>query len=190
MAGGWRRSIVLPLILAAAAYVALGYWIDLPPYGIWPDAVSYKLRLQPGQVSTDVHLTYVCTSWRHRRTTVYLPFTGAPGQAAVENLEGQVTGGSWERRPDGVLLFLSIPPKGKATAHFRYTQLCSDRTFRFDFPVVRGWDEVPPVTGSVVTVPTDLAPRFSVPVVRRKSDGQRTVFEVDGRADRPLKVVW
>lgn len=128
-----KVRLALPIFLAAVAYVVGGYFVDLPPYGIWLDSSRSRIEVRDGQARVEAVLGYACTSWRPRRTQVYLPFSQDGPVSGVE------AGGDARVYADGVVLDLRLQPGERREVRLRFTQALQRKSFHYEFTASRGW---------------------------------------------------
>lgn len=180
-----RIRIVLPLALAAIAYVAVGFFVDVPPYGIWLESSHARISITPGRARVDGRLRYTCTSWRPRRTDVYLPFYTGRGVGPAEALRIDTSAGTtFDAYDDGVVLHLAMTPKSEQTVAFSFEQPLSGHEYRFIFSVARGWS-IPP---NLVTYEVDgpAGTRIEPSPTRPLPGGGR----LEGPAPEGVTVAW
>lgn len=189
MTSGWRRSVALPVALAAAAYVLAAFWVDLPPYGIWLESARSTVRLHGASAEATVELAYRCTSWRTRGTVLYLPFARSLG--AVREVRAEVEDGwTWESRDDGVLLRARMGPQTTGRARFTFVQDCPQRRFRLPFPVTRGSGRPPSPAEWSIQVPPGLQVDLSPAPPKGGTGLGAGIHLVQGTTDQVLEVTW
>lgn len=188
-----RLGIVLPLALAAVAYVLAGYFVDIPPYAIWLEGSDTVIEIDGSTARVETSLTYACTSWRSRRTSVYLPVSHDHGEGDVGDFRSELeAGSSCTLYPDGALLHLSMSPRSRQVARFRFSQPLAKRAFRYVFSVGRGWSYPANLLRYQVVVPAAVEVRFSIPPERQEkmAGGLRVRYHLSGVEGKELLIEW
>lgn len=154
------RRFVATLLLSAITYVAAGSFVDLPPQGIALESTRSDIMAANETAHVRVSLTYVCTSWRTRRTSVYLPFAHAHGEGEAQNLTGTDLA-DCTVYADGVILALTMPAGTRKNVEFEFEQATPRRQFEYLFGVPRGWTHPPNLIETTVETPDNARLRTS-----------------------------
>lgn len=177
------RKHLLVLALGAVAYVVAGFYNDLPPRSVWLEGCHSRIEVMPKAVRVQTELTYVCTSWRWRRTQVYLPFARS---GAVSEVVAEVDPlSSYQVLPDGVVVSLVMSPHSKQVARFGFVQ-GAEGSYEWRFGVSRGWPYPPNLRQFEVSAPSAFKLTFSAPVERREGETYRLSADSEGG----LKLQW
>lgn len=174
------KKFILTLALAAVAYVLAQFYVDLPPRSIALDKSESWVAIEDQTASVRAALTYVCTSWRFRRTSVYLPLNG-PVTELTARVESPST---WRQYPDGVVLFLAMQPNSRQTAEFSFRQPVSGR-YVYTFTQARGWPFPPNLQVCHLDLPAGA--QLNVQPDTTSTEGDRVLMTASGSG---IEVTW
>ncbi|MBI2266176.1 MAG: hypothetical protein HYU64_13545 [Armatimonadetes bacterium] len=192
MKSSWLR-FGLPILLGAVIYFVAGYFVDIPPYGISLSESETRISLEGDLAGVDTYLTYVCHSWRPRRTSIYLPFSRNHGEGEAQDLKCEIPGPSTFRQyPDGVVLNLVMKPGTSTKVGFHFSQPLTRKKFSYIFSVGRGWTLPQNLVAHMIDVPEDRVCRFSIAPAKeeRVVTESKKRYTIPGTYGKELLISW